>query len=118
MAVAVLALASVAAYRPTGPALAVALGGLGVGLGCFTPANNRALMLSAVGGPIGAASGLLNMSRGIGTAVGTAVVTVSVTAVAGAGPHFSQSAARAGLAVGGTVLAGICLGGLALLRRR
>jgi EmrB/QacA subfamily drug resistance transporter len=62
----------------TVPALAVA----GVGLGLFIPANNAATMTTAPLERGGAAGGLLNMSRGLGTAVG-----VSVTSIAFAAGH-------------------------------
>ncbi|WP_236789389.1 MFS transporter [Amycolatopsis sp. GM8] len=51
---------------------------LGVGLGVFIPVNNSAIMgaiparMSATGG------GLVNMARGLGTALGVAVVTLSL----------------------------------------
>jgi EmrB/QacA subfamily drug resistance transporter len=60
------------------PALAVA----GAGLGLFIPANNAATMSAAPVERGGAAGGLLNMSRGLGTAVG-----VSATSIAFAAGH-------------------------------
>jgi MFS family permease len=70
---AVAALVAIARAHPTGAALAGLLGAVGIGLGAFTPANNRAIMLAAPAGTSGAAAGLLNMTRGLGTAAGTAI---------------------------------------------
>jgi EmrB/QacA subfamily drug resistance transporter len=70
-----MAILAFAASHPglTVPALAVA----GVGMGLFIPANNAATMSAAPPERGGAAGGLLNMARGLGTAIG-----VSVTALA------------------------------------
>jgi EmrB/QacA subfamily drug resistance transporter len=46
---------------------------LGVGLGFFTPPNNAAIMASAPRTKSGMASGVLNMTRGMGTALGLAL---------------------------------------------
>jgi MFS family permease len=70
---ALVALTSIAVLQPTGAGLAGMLGLVGLGLGAFTPANNRAIMLGAPAGTSGAAAGLLNMTRGLGTAAGTAI---------------------------------------------
>ncbi len=71
-------LLALAATRPglTVVALAVA----GVGLGLFIPANNAATMGAAPGQRGGAAGGLLNMARGMGTALGVAVTSLAVAA--------------------------------------
>ena len=45
----------------------------GAGLGLFTPSNNASIMSGAPSGHTGLVSGLLNMSRGAGTALGVAV---------------------------------------------
>jgi EmrB/QacA subfamily drug resistance transporter len=47
---------------------------LGAGIGAFTPANNSAIMASAPPHRRGVASGLLNMTRSLGTSLGVAVV--------------------------------------------
>jgi EmrB/QacA subfamily drug resistance transporter len=79
----------------------VALAGVGVGIGLFTPANNTTLMTSVKPVAAGAAGGLLNLSRGLGTAHGlalTAVVYGSFAATgAAAGPHAAASGFRASL---------------------
>jgi EmrB/QacA subfamily drug resistance transporter len=49
---------------------------LGAGLGMFTPPNNAAIMGSAASAQAGVASGVLNMTRGMGTAMGLAVTSL------------------------------------------
>jgi EmrB/QacA subfamily drug resistance transporter len=80
---AIVALLGLAALRPTGVALVILLGVVGLGLGCFTPANNRSLMIAAPPGTSGAVAGLLNMTRGLGTAVGTGVAVLTFAAASG-----------------------------------
>jgi EmrB/QacA subfamily drug resistance transporter len=46
---------------------------IGLGLGMFTPANNAAIMASAPREQSGTVGGLLNMTRGLGTAMGVAL---------------------------------------------
>ena len=94
-------LVALAATRPTGVLLAALLGVAGVGLGAFTPANNRSVMMAAPVGTSGAVAGLLNMTRGLGTAAGTAVSVLVFTAAGGA--SVGMSMALAALAVLGVV---------------
>jgi len=56
---------------------------VGVGLGAFTPANNAAIMASAARHQAGVAGGVLNMTRGVGTALGVAVSGLVFGLVAG-----------------------------------
>jgi MFS family permease len=56
------------------------LGLLGVGLGLYTPANNAEIMASVPAGDAAAAGGMVNMTRGIGTALGVAVVSLGLHA--------------------------------------
>jgi EmrB/QacA subfamily drug resistance transporter len=56
---------------PVGLLTGLALAGLG--LGAFIPANNSAVMSASPEGHAGVTSGLLNMTRGLGTAVGVAL---------------------------------------------
>jgi MFS family permease len=85
---------------------------VGAGLGVFIPANNSSIMgaipprMSATGG------GLVNMARGLGTALGVAVVTLCLHA---AGDHGGARLALAALALAGAAAAGT---GLAAGRRR
>ena len=47
----------------------------GLGLGAFTPANNATIMSAAPNGYAGVVSGMLQMTRGIGTALGVALTS-------------------------------------------
>ncbi len=62
---------------------------VGVGLGLFTPSNNTAIMSAAPRESPGTASGVLNMTRGMGTAMGLAF-TGLVFGLAG-GNTFSET---------------------------
>ena len=64
------ALAALGALRPGTMAFLLLLGLVGAGLGLFTAPNNASVMGSVPAGQAGMASGILNMSRGIGTALG------------------------------------------------
>ncbi|MGW5118018.1 MFS transporter [Streptomyces noursei] len=63
---------------PTGLAPLLAL--LGVGLGTFTPANNTLIMGAIPAASSGTGGGLVNMTRGLGTALGVALVTLALHA--------------------------------------
>jgi hypothetical protein len=66
---------------PAPDAVSVALLGLlGVGLGIYTPANNAEIMGSVAARDAAAAGGMVNMTRGIGTALGVAVVSLGLHA--------------------------------------
>jgi EmrB/QacA subfamily drug resistance transporter len=93
----------------------VELGLIGIGLGLFTPANNAAIMSASPRESSGMASGVLNMTRGLGTAMGLAFTGLVFGLAGGAasssvdiGHGFTTAllflAALAGLA---TVLAGL-----------
>jgi MFS family permease len=79
LAVAVGALVAIAGIHPTAAVLVGLLVAVGIGLGIFVPANNRAVMLAAPAEASGAAAGLLNMTRGLGTAAGTALAVTLVS---------------------------------------
>jgi MFS family permease len=51
---------------------------LGIGLGLFIPANNTAIMAAVPARLSGTAGGMVNMTRGAGTALGIAVVTLAL----------------------------------------
>jgi MFS family permease len=58
------------------PGIPVTLGMLavlGMGLGAFTPPNNSAIIGSAPAHRLGTASGILNMTRSVGTSLGVAL---------------------------------------------
>jgi MFS family permease len=58
--------------------LVVLFAGVGVGLGLFTPANNAAIMAAAPREHSGMAGGVLNLTRGLGTALGVAVTGLTL----------------------------------------
>ncbi len=66
-------LALVGTSQPSGWLLAGELSLVGVGLGLFISPNNAVIMSSAPRTHAGVASGILNMSRGLGTALGLAL---------------------------------------------
>ncbi|WP_328290035.1 MFS transporter [Nocardia aurantiaca] len=67
------------ALSPTTPWWAFAcLWLLGLGLGVFIPSNNAGIMSAIAPGRSGTSGGLVNMSRGLGTAGGVAVVTLAL----------------------------------------
>ena len=51
---------------------------LGLGLGTFTPANNTLVMGAIPARAAGTGGGLVNMTRGLGTALGVALVTLTL----------------------------------------
>jgi MFS family permease len=81
----------------TPAALAPLLGVLGLGLGAFTPANNTLVMGAIPPSSAGTGGGMLNMTRGLGTALGVALVTLVLHLVSGV--HHATTAATALLAL-------------------
>jgi MFS family permease len=76
------------------------LGLLGAGLGTYIPANNTAIMTAIPPGQAAAAGGMVNMARGLGTALGVAVVTLALHAATSSGHAFAgPAAAMAALAI-------------------
>ncbi len=73
MLVLALAMLGIAAHPEPGGVLLVELAVAGIGLGMFTPPNNAAIMGAAPRRHSGMASGILNMTRGMGTSMGVAV---------------------------------------------
>jgi hypothetical protein len=73
------------------------LGLLGVGLGIYIPANNTAIMAAIPAHQAAAAGGMVNVARGLGTALGVAVVTLALHAAARAGHARSGAAAMTAL---------------------
>jgi MFS family permease len=91
----------------------VLLGLLGIGLGIYTPANNAEIMAAVPARDAAAAGGMVNMTRGIGTALGVAVVTLGLHAGA------LLRSPDAGLALSMAALAAVALVGTgAALRAR
>jgi EmrB/QacA subfamily drug resistance transporter len=54
------------------------LAALGIALGIFTPANNHVVMRAVPSHTAATGGGMLNMSRGLGTALGVALVTLAL----------------------------------------
>ena len=84
MALVVAGLVELALARPGTTGFLVLLAAVGAGLGLFTPPNNASIMGAAPPEQAGVASGILNMTRGVGTSLGLAVSAL-VFAVAGGG---------------------------------
>ena len=103
-----LAAASAAALAVPAPdaVSVVLLGLLGVGLGIYTPANNAEIMGSVPARDAAAAGGMVNMTRGIGTALGVAVVSLGLHA----GTFLRQP--DAGLTLSMAALAAVALVGV------
>ncbi|OIV35766.1 MFS transporter [Mangrovactinospora gilvigrisea] len=86
------------------------LGVLGLGLGLFMPSNNALVMASIPTEFAGTGGGLVNMARGLGTALGVALVTL--------GMHLGGNAGAWGVLVAAGVLALLSgLGGAGGVRR-
>ena len=81
----------------------------GVGLGAFTPPNNSAIVGSAPRQQAGSASGVLNMTRGLGTSLGLALAGLAYTAGAGSGARVPPGAAADGYSNAAWMLAGVAL---------
>ena len=80
--------------------IATWLGLLGIGLGTYIPANNTAIMTAIPPGQAAAAGGMVNMARGLGTALGVAVVALALHTAARLGhPSAGPAAAMAALAM-------------------
>jgi EmrB/QacA subfamily drug resistance transporter len=94
--------------------LLVGLATIGAGLGAFTPANNAGTMLDAPAGRTGVLSGLLNMTRGLGTAAGVALAGALYTAAASIAASTAAHASLSGAADGLAVVFGV-LGALAVV---
>jgi MFS family permease len=99
LAGALLAGACAAALAVPAPAIVMVLwlGLLGAGLGTYVPANNTTIMTAVPPHQAGAAGGMVNMARGLGTAAGVAVVALALHAAdrlghAGAGPAVAMVA--------------------------
>jgi EmrB/QacA subfamily drug resistance transporter len=73
MVLVMLGLVGLAAWDPTTPGFVSLLALTGVGLGLFVSPNNAGIMAAIPVQQSGLASGVLNMTRGIGTALGLAV---------------------------------------------
>jgi EmrB/QacA subfamily drug resistance transporter len=79
MALVATSLTTLALLRPSTFGFLVALALIGIGLGLFTSPNNAAIMGAAPSQQAGMASGILNMTRGFGTALGLALTGLVFT---------------------------------------
>jgi len=96
--------AAVAVPAPHPVSMAL-LGLLRAGLGVYTPANNAEIMTALPAGDAAAAGGMVNMTRGIGTALGVAVVTLGLHA----GALLGHDGVKTGQAVAMAALAAVAL---------
>ncbi|MGO9856816.1 MAG: DHA2 family efflux MFS transporter permease subunit [Acidimicrobiales bacterium] len=94
MALVALGLAVMGALRPPTVGFLLLLALVGVGMGLFTSPNNASIMGAAPGQHAGMASGVLNMTRGMGTALGLAL-TGTVFVLAGGDTGGSAGAEHA-----------------------
>ncbi|SEG83729.1 Predicted arabinose efflux permease, MFS family [Actinacidiphila yanglinensis] len=88
--------------------LAVVLAVVGLGLGTFTPANNAMIMGAVPREASGTGGGLVNMARGLGTALGVALVTLALhlgTRYGGAGGGTGTARWAVAVLVGVSVVA-------------
>ncbi len=83
------ALAGLIILPITGPALVPLLALTGIGLGIFTPANNAMIMANIPERSAGIGGGLVNLSRGLGTALGVAFTTLALDQAGSAGSHVA-----------------------------
>jgi MFS family permease len=107
MAMVTVGLLGLAVLRPSTGGFLVLLVVIGAGLGLFVSPNNAGIMASVPPDQSGLASGLLNMSRGLGTAMGLAVASAVFGALHGDGgpPSVVSSAFSTTI----MVLAGVAL---------
>jgi EmrB/QacA subfamily drug resistance transporter len=105
MAMVTAGLLALGATRPTTAPFLLLLAVIGVGMGLFTSPNNASIMGAAPAQQAGMASGVLNMTRGMGTALGLAV-TGSIFTVAG-GDAGTMHGAQHAFTVTAYVLAGV-----------
>jgi len=100
-------LAFVGLSQPSGWLLIAELGLIGIGLGLFIPPNNAAIMASAPRTQAGMAGGVLNMTRGLGTALGLALTSLVFGAVVA--DRTSVSATSKGFTAAALFLAVVAL---------
>jgi EmrB/QacA subfamily drug resistance transporter len=98
-------LVGLAVWRPGTWGFVALLATVGAGLGLFNSPNNAGIMASVPQDQSGAASGLMNMSRGLGTALGLATSTAVFVAMGGDGRDPAQVARAFSVTCG--VLAGV-----------
>jgi EmrB/QacA subfamily drug resistance transporter len=98
-----------------------ALGGIGLGLGLFTPANNATVAAAGHTHQAGMVSGVMNMTRGVGTSLGVAfgaVLYVLASGPATTGGHAAASSAGFQLAIGAFAAVAVLAAILAISGKR
>ena len=108
MVLAALGLVGLGWMRPPAAGFVALLAVVGAGLGLFTSPNNAGIMASIPRDQSGLASGLLNMSRGLGTALGLAVTTAVFTTLGGDGgtpPQVQRAFSATVIVLAGAALA-------------
>jgi EmrB/QacA subfamily drug resistance transporter len=118
MVLAAVLLAALAVGHRSSIAVVVLLAGIGAGLGLFTPANNAAIMTAASREHSGMAGGVLNLTRGLGTALGVAVIGLTLGLRSAQRPLASARAVTEGFETCVLVLSvlAVAAAGLASLR--
>ncbi|OIK26072.1 MFS transporter [Streptomyces malaysiense] len=99
------ALAALLVVPPGIGELVPVLAATGLGLGMFTPANNALIMGAIPARSSGTGGGLVNMTRGLGTALGVALVTLALQVGGGGGVGRSGSGAAAVVLMAASVVA-------------
>ena len=89
------------------------LGVIGFGLGLFTPPNNASIMASVPRTQAGMAGGVLNMTRGLGTALGLALTSL-VFGLAAGSEHLSRALVTRGFEASAAFLGAISLAAMIL----
>jgi MFS family permease len=107
-----LSLVAMAAHPPTSGLLLIELAVAGSGLGMFTPPNNAAIMGASPRQQAGMASGILNMTRGLGTSLGVALTGLVFGLAAGTS---AAHATAPGSATRGLVAAALFLAAASFL---
>jgi EmrB/QacA subfamily drug resistance transporter len=107
-----LSLVAMAAHPPTSGLLLIELAVAGIGLGMFTPPNNAAIMGASPRQQAGMASGILNMTRGLGTSLGVALTGLVFGLAAGTS---AAHATAPGSATRGLVAAALFLAAASFL---
>jgi EmrB/QacA subfamily drug resistance transporter len=111
-------LAVLGLLHPGGAALLLPLAGLGAGLGIFTPANNAAIMGAVPRQQAGVASGVLNMTRGMGTAMGQAAAALILSLAAAGLVHPAALVSGFGACALFLTVVALAAAGLAAMRGR
>ena len=91
---------------------------VGLGMGLFTPSNNAGVAGAGRPEQAGLVSGLLNMTRGVGTSLGVAVAAAVYAVTAGRGADLAAVDATHGYRVTLLVLGAVALVAAAVARRR